>query len=62
MSRVYTSSEQLIGKTPLLIWDLVNICTGLVTVPNIISMLLLSGVFFDIFNDFRKKTLSESSF
>jgi len=50
----------VIRKNPLWIWELVNICTGLVTIPNTVAILLLSGVFFDIFNDFRTKMISKN--
>lgn len=44
-------------KSPEWIWQLVDICTGLVVIPNTVAILLLSDVFLGIFNEFGSKRI-----
>lgn len=54
-----------LGKTPDIIWTVVDICSGLWCIPNAIALLALSKVFMVIYNDYndkyilKKKDISE---
>ena len=44
-----------LGKTPDLVWTVVDIASGLWCIPNAIAMLALSGVFMKIYRDYNEK-------
>lgn len=44
-----------LGKTPDVIWTVVDIVSGFWCIPNAIALLALSGVFMKIYDDYNKK-------
>ena len=44
-----------LGKTPEVVWTVVDIASGLWCLPNAIALLALSGVFMRIYNDYNDK-------
>lgn len=44
-----------LGKTPQLIWTIVDIVSGFWCIPNCIALLALSGVFMKIYRDYNEK-------
>jgi Na+/alanine symporter len=50
----------IIGRSSDAVWSIVDLCTGIVTVPNVIAILLLSGVYFDSFAAYRALILPKS--
>lgn len=49
-----------IGQTPELIWTVVDVVAGLWCIPNTIALLLLSGVFMAILNDYKAKYIDKT--
>jgi len=49
-----------LGKTPELIWTVVDVVSGLWCIPNAIALLLLSGVFMAIFKDYKAKYIDKT--
>ena len=43
------------GLDPSAVWQLVDFCTGIVVIPNVTALLLLSGVFFRLFDEYVSK-------
>lgn len=44
-----------LGKTPELVWTVVDIVSGFWCIPNAIALLFLSGTFMKIYNDYNEK-------
>ena len=44
-----------LGKTPELVWTVVDIVSGFWCIPNAIALLFLSGTFMKVFNDYQEK-------
>ena len=44
-----------LGKTPEIVWTVVDIVSGFWCIPNAIALLCLSGVFMKIYNDYNEK-------
>lgn len=44
-----------LGKTPEIVWTIVDIVSGLWCIPNAIALLALSGVFMKIYKDYEEK-------
>lgn len=44
-----------LGKTPEIVWTIVDIVSGFWCIPNAIALLTLSGVFMKIYNDYNDK-------
>lgn len=49
-----------LGKTPEVIWTVVDIVSGFWCIPNAIALLCLSGVFMKIYNDYNDKYILKS--
>ena len=44
-----------LGKTPELVWTVVDIVSGFWCIPNAIALLFLSGTFMKVYNDYNEK-------
>lgn len=49
-----------LGKTPQVIWTIVDIVSGFWCIPNAIALLALSGVFMRIYRDYESKYISKT--
>ena len=49
-----------LGKTPELVWTIVDIVSGFWCIPNAIALLSLSGVFMKIYRDYNEKYILKS--
>ena len=49
-----------LGKTPEIVWTVVDIVSGFWCIPNAIALLALSGVFMKIYNDYNDKYILKS--
>jgi AGCS family alanine or glycine:cation symporter len=49
-----------LGKTPDLVWTVVDIAAGLWCIPNVIGLLMLSGVFMSIYKDYIAKYIDKT--
>ncbi len=49
-----------LGKTPDVIWTVVDIVSGFWCIPNAIALLALSGVFMAIYSDYQKKYIDKT--
>ena len=50
-----------LGKTPQVIWTIVDIVSGFWCIPNAIALLALSGVFMKIYRDYESKYISKTT-